>query len=178
MKFGQNHLCLLSDFIVVLKCGRLTGVNYLGTMLMSCYMVVSIVNLACHQIQCMIDQLTNKLTPFVGQNFFGMIHVDAITEQILAHLLPSFLFNFINVILDPCLSKECPIGSSCRVFEVTGEAYCEQSCELENGDCQSHQKCELVNVTCARSPCPPVVNCRGNCNMVNCADFEFECEDN
>ena len=73
--------------------------------------------------------------------------------------------------LDPCLSKECPIGSSCRVFEVTGEAYCEQSCELENGGCQSHQKCELVNVTCPRAPCPPVVNCRGNYNMIHCANF-------
>ena len=65
------------------------------------------------------------------------------------------------------LVKGLPIGSSYRVFDVTGEAYCEQSCELENGGCKSHQKCELVNVTCPSAPCPPVVNCRGNSNKIS-----------
>ena len=88
-----------------------------------------------------------------------------ITKLVFAHLLLFSAYS-INVMLDPCLSKECPTGSSCRVFEVTGEAFCEPSCELENGGCENLQKCELVNVTCSRAPCPPVVNCRGNYSMV------------
>ena len=102
-----------------------------------------------------------------------MIHVDAISELVLLTCY-SFLFNSINVMLDPCLSKECPMGSSCRVFEVTGEAYCEPSCELENGGCERHQKCELMNVTCKRTPCPPVVSCRGNTNSFNYAHLQIE----
>ena len=103
----------------------------------------------------------------------GIVHVYAIAELIHVYLL-TVLFNFIIVChIDPCLSKECPIGSSCKIYQVTGEAYCEQSCELESGGCQSHQKCELVNVTCARAPCPPVVNCRGNCKMVNHVKLDY-----
>ena len=42
----------------------------------------------------------------------------------------------------------------------TGEAFCEPSCKLDNGGCQSDEICELETVQCVRAPCPPVVNCR------------------
>ena len=73
--------------------------------------------------------------------------------------------------LDPCLSKECGIGSFCRVFKDTDEAYCVPSCELDNGGCGRHQKCELIHRGCPPGPCPPLVICEGNGSSFNHADF-------
>ena len=75
--------------------------------------------------------------------------------------------------LDPCLSKQCDMGSSCRVFQDTDEAYCEPSCDLDNGGCGRYRKCELINVTCPQAPCPPLVNCLGNSSSFNYAEFRI-----
>ena len=74
-------------------------------------------------------------------------------------MLLFLIFNSDN----PCIGFECPQGSACKVFEEGAgdpEAYCEPSCELDNGGCQSNEICELQTVQCVRAPCPPVVNCR------------------
>ena len=62
---------------------------------------------------------------------------------------------------DSCSNHTCPIGSQCKVYESTGEAYCDPSCNLDNGGCSINQTCSLEIVECARAPCPPVVNCSG-----------------
>ena len=62
---------------------------------------------------------------------------------------------------DPCTGFVCQRGSSCKVDDQTGDAYCEPSCDLDNGGCRGDQICELQTVQCVRAPCPPIVNCRG-----------------
>ncbi|KAL5510211.1 hypothetical protein EMCRGX_G005719 [Ephydatia muelleri] len=61
---------------------------------------------------------------------------------------------------DPCAAVDCPVGTECKVFEPTGEPFCQPSCRINNGGCPRRTKCELVPVFCIRAPCPPVVKCR------------------
>ena len=42
---------------------------------------------------------------------------------------------------DPCITMECPKGSECKVFPPTGEAYCDPSCDIDNGGCDDDQLC-------------------------------------
>ena len=58
-----------------------------------------------------------------------------------------------------CNITDCPRGSRCKIYEPTGEPFCEPSCDLDNGGCADNETCSLRNVTCARAPCPPVVEC-------------------
>ena len=58
---------------------------------------------------------------------------------------------------DPCEHHKCPTGSKCKVYEVTGETYCEASCDLDNGGCAANQTCSLQAEECIRAPCPPEV---------------------
>ena len=60
---------------------------------------------------------------------------------------------------DPCKDHNCPTGSKCEVFEPTGEAYCNASCDLDNGGCAANQICSLKVIQCVRPPCPPEVQC-------------------
>ena len=62
-------------------------------------------------------------------------------------------------IADPCEHFGCPTGSTCKVFQPTGEAFCQPSCDLDNGGCASNETCSLQQVQCVRAPCPPVVKC-------------------
>ena len=66
---------------------------------------------------------------------------------------------------DPCEIKKCPAGSRCKIFEPTGEAFCEPSCSIDNGGCSSCQSCSLREVQCVRAPCPPVVQCTDICSL-------------
>ena len=61
--------------------------------------------------------------------------------------------------IDPCASVTCPTGSQCEVFGPTGEAFCNPSCDLDNGGCPTGQTCSLQQVQCVRAQCPPVVQC-------------------
>ena len=63
---------------------------------------------------------------------------------------------------DPCEHHKCPTGSKCKVYEVTGETYCEASCDLDNGGCAANQTCSLQAVECIRAPCPPEVQCQSS----------------
>lgn len=58
-----------------------------------------------------------------------------------------------------CKDVSCKKGSWCRVYEPTGQPYCEPSCDLNNGGCPADQTCSLRNVTCTQAPCLPVVEC-------------------
>ena len=63
---------------------------------------------------------------------------------------------------DPCEYHKCPTGSKCKVFEATGESYCEPSCDLNNGGCAANQSCSLKSIKCVQdpgNPCPRVVEC-------------------
>ena len=61
--------------------------------------------------------------------------------------------------IDACVGFECPTGSRCKVYEPTGEAYCEPSCDIDNGGCADDEVCSLEDKVCVRSPCPPQVKC-------------------
>ena len=65
---------------------------------------------------------------------------------------------------DPCTFEECPKGSVCKVFELTGEAFCDPSCGIDNGGCDDDQLCVLALPVCAN---PPVQPCVG---FVTCVD--------
>ena len=67
-------------------------------------------------------------------------------------LIPTFIG------IDPCATKQCARGSVCKVF-FTGEAFCEPSCDIDNGGCREDQTCDLVPVICVRAPCPPIAQC-------------------
>ena len=62
-------------------------------------------------------------------------------------------------IVDPCSIVLCPVGSICKVEHDTGLAYCEPSCDIENGGCGPNQICTLVPRICELTHCPPRVNC-------------------
>ena len=64
------------------------------------------------------------------------------------------------IFADPCAAVKCPVGSLCKVYQPTGEPFCQPSCRVQNGGCPKNTKCELVPVECIRAPCPPEVNCR------------------
>ena len=58
-----------------------------------------------------------------------------------------------------CEGAVCPIGSQCRVNQTAQQAYCEGSCDLDNGGCGNDRICSLQQVTCESYPCPPAVKC-------------------
>ena len=62
-------------------------------------------------------------------------------------------------ISSPCLSLQCPNGSRCRVWNETGEPYCEYSCAVSNGGCDEGSQCIEVDVpTCSPGQCCSPVN--------------------
>ena len=69
----------------------------------------------------------------------------------------SFVCMFFSI--DPCATVDCQPGSTCKVYQPTGEAFCEPSCDINNGGCAADQICQLNQVQCVRAPCPPVVEC-------------------
>ena len=61
----------------------------------------------------------------------------------------------------PCPDDEnnCTNNSYCYIYSVTGQSYCAQSCELNNGGCGIDQRCEMVRIQCFTDPCPAIVQC-------------------
>jgi hypothetical protein len=78
--------------------------------------------------------------------------------------MPVFLVN-------PCAVMRCPQYTVCKVYAPTGEGYCDPTCYLNNGGCNSSQQCSLEPVNCVRAPCPPVIKCSGTdpCTNKKCA---------
>ena len=46
-----------------------------------------------------------------------------------------------------------------KVDETVHQAYCEPSCDLDNGGCADNEVCSLLQENCINDPCPPVVQC-------------------
>ena len=67
--------------------------------------------------------------------------------------------NYFNVVDNPCAVVRCANGYTCEVDAATGRAYCNPSCELNNGGCRADEQCTLVDVECFTTPCPPMVQC-------------------
>ena len=63
-------------------------------------------------------------------------------------------------VTDPCASIRCASGSRCKLNKETGLAFCEKSCEYENGGCAEDEICKLKQeeLLC-REPCPTVIEC-------------------
>jgi len=59
------------------------------------------------------------------------------------------------------ITIDCTRGSQCKVDQTVHEAYCEPSCDLDNGGCADDEVCSLQQVACVSPPCPPVVQCKG-----------------
>ena len=62
---------------------------------------------------------------------------------------------------NPCERFECIHGSRCKVNEITGEPFCEQSCEYDNGGCTEGQICRMTTLICLNPPCADVIECVG-----------------
>ena len=72
----------------------------------------------------------------------------------------------ISIILLPTgcenITINCPRGTHCKVDETVHRAYCEGSCDLNNGGCSDNEVCSLLQpVTCEDAPCPSIVQCTG-----------------
>ena len=70
--------------------------------------------------------------------------------------------------VDPCATVRCGPGTACKVYEPTKEAFCEPSCDIQNGGCPDNRQCQLISVTCKRAPCPQQVECVDPCATVRC----------
>ena len=61
------------------------------------------------------------------------------------------------------ITINCSRGSQCKVDEAVHQAYCEPSCDLDNGGCNDNEVCSLQQQqqNCTNGPCTPVVKCLG-----------------
>ena len=72
-----------------------------------------------------------------------------------------------------CRDVVCPRGKVCRLHQPTNEAYCDPSCDVDNGGCASDQICSVTsNVTCTTPPCLSVVECSG-LSVINIARHNY-----
>ena len=69
---------------------------------------------------------------------------------------------------DPCASFDCPSHTRCKVFRnlfgdpigPAEQAYCDPSCDLDNGGCEEDEICQLLPPVCQPdAPCPFLVRC-------------------
>ena len=51
------------------------------------------------------------------------------------------------------------MGSVKKSFPVTGEEYCDPSCDIDNGGCDIDKICSLGKPNCIEQPCIGVVTC-------------------
>ena len=78
------------------------------------------------------------------------------------HALIVLLIMIFFGILTVCenITINCLRGSKCKVDETVHQAYCEPSCDLDNGGCTDNEVCSLQQQqNCASAPCPPIVQC-------------------
>ena len=57
------------------------------------------------------------------------------------------------------ITIDCPRGSQCKVDETVHQAYCEASCDLDNGGCADNEVCSLQQQGCTNGSCPSVAQC-------------------
>ena len=76
----------------------------------------------------------------------------------LSHMYTFCTFNIL-LVCESIIS--CPRGSQCEVDETVHQAYCEPSCDLDNGGCADNEVCSLQQQqqNCTSGLCPPVVQC-------------------
>ena len=71
-----------------------------------------------------------------------------------------FNCSLIQTIACDNIAINCTRGSQCKVDEDVHQAYCEPSCNLDNGGCADNEVCSLQQQrTCTSGPCPPLVHC-------------------
>ena len=70
-------------------------------------------------------------------------------------------FAKVNLYYTGCenITINCSRGSQCKVDETTHQAYCEASCDLDNGGCAADEVCFLLQESCISDLCPPVAQC-------------------
>lgn len=66
------------------------------------------------------------------------------------------LYSYTVSYTDPCIFVRC---FPCKVDRDSGRAFCEPSCDINNGGCRDDQICKLKEVQCVTTPCPPQVEC-------------------
>lgn len=78
----------------------------------------------------------------------------------LAILLFNLLWHLLTYTDAPCPDDQnnCPSNSYCYIYSVTGQPYCVESCDLDNGGCGTGQ-CMMITAQCNTAPCPPMVQC-------------------
>ena len=59
------------------------------------------------------------------------------------------------------ITINCSRWEQCKVDETIHQAYCEPSCDLNNGGCGDDEVCSLRQETCQSPPCPSNVQCKG-----------------
>ena len=91
--------------------------------------------------------------------FFAMYRYIANSTATLSHVYTCLTF------LLACESIiNCSRGSQCEIDQDKHQAYCEPSCDLDNGGCADNKVCSLQQHNCTSGPCPPVVQCLGELN--------------
>ena len=82
----------------------------------------------------------------------------------LLHIIIDFvtLTKCLFLFIAACIGFVCPRGSTCRVCEETGNAYCKFSCSIDNGGCPPRSTCAESGVTCPPDQCcSPQIDCEG-----------------
>ena len=73
------------------------------------------------------------------------------------------------------ININCSRGTHCKVDETVHQAYCEASCDLNNGGCADDEVCSLLQpVTCEDAPCAFDVQCTCELYMYK-AQFVYYC---
>ena len=57
------------------------------------------------------------------------------------------------------ITINCSRWERCKVDETIHQAYCEPSCDLDNGGCGDDEICSLTQGICQSLPCPSKVHC-------------------
>ena len=91
------------------------------------------------------------------------------TDGKLSHVLGAMILHLSFWLFSdvPCSDDQnnCGDNSYCYIYSETGQPYCAQSCELNNGGCGT-DRCEMVEVPCFGPPCPPIVQCTSTCEFI------------
>ena len=89
----------------------------------------------------------------------GISQNNVIIWSVLLSLVKYYVRMFLNIACDN-ITINCPRGSQCKVDETVHQAYCEASCDLDNGGCADDEVCSVLELaTCINPPCPSRILC-------------------